>query len=192
MHTWYQLQSLKAWRLVRILVYQRNLKHCLIVFLLLRRLWESRSGYIQDNLVSTWKDSVFVLIHNSTRGKIKGKIWDNSQLATVCHPNLWNDALRTKSVEKVFRYKNVALSAHTNLIFLQSDGQRFREIICSARFTSLHQQQTAERLHGDSLIHSSCCDDKDLMVALLCCSRTLILSFKLHSTQTQCYAVNAH
>lgn len=34
MHTWYQLQSLKAWRLVRILVYQRNLRMTLLNCLL--------------------------------------------------------------------------------------------------------------------------------------------------------------
>lgn len=71
MHTWYQLRPPKARLLVYIPVYCKTTRGgedgswCFAAFL------ESRSGYIWDNSVSTWKDSAFALAHNSTREEIK-------------------------------------------------------------------------------------------------------------------------
>lgn len=91
MHTRYRLQSLKAWSLVQSLVYQRNLGLKTIrrakVILLLRHLWEARSGYMKENPIPTWKDSMFKLIHNSTRG-LEGKLQE--RFPTI-HNQPWSE-----------------------------------------------------------------------------------------------------
>lgn len=69
--------------------------------------------YIEDNPVSTCKDSVFIYISFTTpqegwkeKKKIQEKTWDDSQLAMVCHLNLWNDASRTQKCDQMrFTYE---------------------------------------------------------------------------------------
>lgn len=104
MHTRYQLQSLKAWGLVQSLVYQRNLWVAPLggqIWIILKTI---QFPHVKIQCLFIYHSQLHK--RAGRKKKIQEKTWDDSQLAMVCHLNLWNDASRTQECDQMrFTYE---------------------------------------------------------------------------------------
>lgn len=131
MHTRYQLQSLKAWGLVQSLVFQRNLRvtswfnyktiRRATTTLLLRRLWEARSGFIKSIQLPLVKIQCLYSFTTHTRGLEKNlqerfETIHNEPRSVILTCGMMHQ--EQKVILNAFPYEHLALCARINLILL--------------------------------------------------------------------------